>query len=115
MLEAVQELPLNFGFLGKGNDSLEPAMMEQIAAGAWGVKLNEHWGSTTIDAASNLDGKTDTQFAILTDRRYDLGNCSRIISHLSHRTCRRLTRTRYYENCRRKKLSSHPRPFLRGR
>jgi len=38
MLEAVQELPLNFGFLGKGNDSLEPALMEQIAAGSWGAK-----------------------------------------------------------------------------
>jgi urease subunit alpha len=36
VMEAVQELPLNFGFLGKGNDSLEPAMMEQIAAEAWG-------------------------------------------------------------------------------
>jgi len=36
--EAVQELPLNFGFLGKGNDSLEPALMEQIAAGSWGAK-----------------------------------------------------------------------------
>jgi urease subunit alpha len=35
MLEAVQEFPLNFGFLGKGNDSLEPALMEQIAAGSW--------------------------------------------------------------------------------
>jgi len=37
MLEAVQELPLNFGFLGKGNDSLEPALMEQITAGSWGA------------------------------------------------------------------------------
>ena len=41
MMEAVQELPLNFGFLGKGNDSLDPALIEQIAAGAWGLKLNE--------------------------------------------------------------------------
>jgi urease alpha subunit len=35
LLEAVQELPLNFGFIGKGNDPLAPALMEQIAA-AWG-------------------------------------------------------------------------------
>ena len=41
MLEAVQELPLNFGFLGKGNDSLEPALMEQIAAALGGLKLHE--------------------------------------------------------------------------
>ncbi|MGB7954926.1 MAG: hypothetical protein WCF23_13185 [Candidatus Nitrosopolaris sp.] len=38
MLEAAQELSLNFGFLGKGNDSLYPALMEQIAAGSLGAK-----------------------------------------------------------------------------
>ena len=52
-LEAVEELPLNFGFLGKGNDSQETALMEQIQAGALGLKLHEDWGSTpaTIDSA----------------------------------------------------------------
>ena len=57
MIEAVEELPLNFGFLGKGNDSQEPALLEQIEAGALGLKLHEDWGTTpaTIDA---IGGRT---------------------------------------------------------
>ena len=75
MIESVEELPLNFGFLGKGNDSLEPALMEQIAAGACGLKLHEDWGSTpaTIDAALRVADKTDTQVAIHTDTLNECG------------------------------------------
>ena len=75
MLEALDELPLNFGLLGKGNDSLEPALMEQIAAGACGLKLHEDWGSTpaTIDAALRVADKTDTQVAIHTDTLNECG------------------------------------------
>ncbi|MFZ0894822.1 MAG: hypothetical protein WAZ77_09995 [Candidatus Nitrosopolaris sp.] len=49
MLEAVQEL-LNFGFLGKGNDSPWPALMEQIAAGCWGAKTTRRLG---LDSGNN--------------------------------------------------------------
>lgn len=75
MMESVEELPLNFGFLGKGNDSLEPALMEQIAAGACGLKLHEDWGTTpaTIDAALRVADKTDTQIAIHTDTLNECG------------------------------------------
>jgi len=75
MIESVEELPLNFGFLGKGNDSLEPALMEQIAAGACGLKLHEDWGTTpaTIDAALRVADKTDTQVAIHTDTLNECG------------------------------------------
>ncbi|MEX1997040.1 MAG: urease subunit alpha [Nitrosopumilaceae archaeon] len=75
MMESVEELPLNFGFLGKGNDSLEPALMEQIAAGACGLKLHEDWGTTpaTIDAALRVADKTDTQVAIHTDTLNECG------------------------------------------
>jgi len=75
MIESVEELPLNFGFLGKGNDSLEPALMEQIAAGACGLKLHEDWGTTpaTIDAALRVADKTDTQIAIHTDTLNECG------------------------------------------
>lgn len=75
MLEAVEELPMNFGFLGKGNDSLEPALMEQIEAGACGLKLHEDWGSTpaTIDAALRVADKTDTQVAIHSDTLNECG------------------------------------------
>ena len=39
MLEASEALPMNLGYLGKGNASLPDALEEQIAAGAMGLKL----------------------------------------------------------------------------
>ena len=75
MLEALDELPLNFGLLGKGNDALEPGLLEQIAAGACGLKLHEDWGTTpaTIDSALRVADKTDTQVAIHTDTLNECG------------------------------------------
>ena len=46
MYQAVEELPINFGFLGKGNASLPMALEEQVRAGAMGLKLHEDWGTT---------------------------------------------------------------------
>ncbi|MDR2390222.1 MAG: urease subunit alpha, partial [Planctomycetota bacterium] len=43
MLLATGDLPMNFGFLGKGNASLPAALEEQVAAGAIGLKLHEDW------------------------------------------------------------------------
>ena len=37
MYQAVEELPINFGFLGKGNASLPAALEEQLEAGAMGL------------------------------------------------------------------------------
>ncbi len=88
MLEALDELPLNFGLLGKGNDSMEPALMEQIAAGACGLKLHEDWGSTpaTIDAALRVADKTDTQVAIHTDTLNECGFVDDTIEAIGGRT-----------------------------
>ncbi len=88
MMESVEELPLNFGFLGKGNDSLEPALMEQIAAGACGLKLHEDWGTTpaTIDAALRVADKTDTQVAIHTDTLNECGFVDDTIEAIGGRT-----------------------------
>jgi len=88
MLEALDDLPLNFGLLGKGNDSLEPALMEQIAAGACGLKLHEDWGSTpaTIDAALRVADKTDTQVAIHTDTLNECGFVDDTIEAIAGRT-----------------------------
>ncbi|WP_255496444.1 urease subunit alpha, partial [Candidatus Nitrosotalea sp. FS] len=88
MLEALDELPLNFGLLGKGNDSLEPALMEQIAAGACGLKLHEDWGTTpaTIDAALKVADKTDTQVAIHTDTLNECGFVDDTIDAIGGRT-----------------------------
>ena len=88
MIEAVEELPLNFGFLGKGNDSQEPALMEQIEAGACGLKLHEDWGSTpaAIDSALCVAEKTDTQVAIHTDTLNECGFVDDTIEAIAGRT-----------------------------
>ncbi len=88
MLEALDELPLNFGLLGKGNDSRQPALLEQIAAGACGLKLHEDWGTTpaTIDAALRVADKTDTQVAIHTDTLNECGFVDDTIEAIAGRT-----------------------------
>ena len=69
MLKAVEEYPMNIGLLGKGNCSDEKALIEQIKAGAMGLKLHEDWGSTpaAIDHCLNVADAYDVQVAIHTD------------------------------------------------
>jgi len=88
MIESVDELPLNFGFLAKGNDSLETALLEQIEAGACGLKLHEDWGSTpaAIDSALRVADKTDTQVAIHTDTLNECGFVDDTIEAIAGRT-----------------------------
>ena len=75
MIEAAEEFPMNFGFLCKGNDSREESLVEQVRAGACGLKLHEDWGTTpaTINSALNVADKTDTQVAIHTDTLNECG------------------------------------------
>jgi len=69
MLEAAEGYPMNLGFLGKGNSSSLNALIEQIEAGACGLKIHEDWGSTAavIRAALDAADKYDVQVAIHTD------------------------------------------------
>lgn len=69
MLKAAEEFPMNIGFLGKGNASNEEALIEQIEAGAIGLKLHEDWGTTSsnIDKALTVADKYDIQVAIHSD------------------------------------------------
>jgi len=88
MIEAVEEFPLNFGFLAKGNDSQEVALMEQVLEGALGLKLHEDWGTTpaTIDSALKVADKTDTQVAIHTDTLNECGFVDDTIEAIAGRT-----------------------------
>ena len=63
MLQATDSLPLNFGFTGKGNSSSQIGLMEQVKAGAIGLKLHEDWGTTpaTIDSCLQICDKYDVQ------------------------------------------------------
>ena len=88
MLESLEELPLNFGLLGKGNDSLQSSLIEQIEAGVCGLKLHEDWGSTpaTIDATLKVADKSDTQVAIHTDTLNECGYVDDTIEAIAGRT-----------------------------
>jgi urease subunit alpha len=75
MLEAADGLPINLGFLGKGNGSAPGPLREQIEAGAIGLKLHEDWGTTpaAIDCALGVADEMDVQVAIHTDTLNEAG------------------------------------------
>ena len=75
MLQAAEALPMNLGFLGKGNASLPGALAEQVEAGAMGLKLHEDWGTTpaAIDNCLNVAEQYDVQVAIHTDTLNESG------------------------------------------
>jgi urease subunit alpha len=75
MYQALEELPINFGLLGKGNASLPRPLEEQIEAGAIGLKLHEDWGTTpaAIDNCLSVAERYDVQVAIHTDTLNESG------------------------------------------
>jgi urease subunit alpha len=75
MLQAADALPMNLGFLGKGNASRPEALVEQIRAGCMGLKLHEDWGTTpaAIDACLSVADRQDVQVAIHTDTLNESG------------------------------------------
>jgi urease subunit alpha len=75
MLEAAEAYPINLGFLGKGNASQPQPLVEQIAAGAIGLKLHEDWGTTpsAIDTCLGVAERMDVQVAIHTDTLNESG------------------------------------------
>ncbi|MCB8758816.1 urease subunit alpha [Planktothrix agardhii] len=75
MLEAAEAFPMNLGFLGKGNSSQPQGLVEQIMAGAMGLKLHEDWGTTpmAIDTCLKVADEYDVQVAIHTDTLNESG------------------------------------------
>jgi urease subunit alpha len=75
MLQAADALPVNLGFLGKGNASRPEALVEQIRAGCLGLKLHEDWGTTpaAIDCCLTVADAHDVQVAIHTDTLNESG------------------------------------------
>jgi urease subunit alpha len=88
MLQAADAFPMNLGFLGKGNASLPEPLIEQIDAGAIGLKLHEDWGTTpaAIDCALSVADRTDTQVAIHTDTLNESGFVEATIAAFKGRT-----------------------------
>ncbi len=88
MLEAAEAYPMNLGFLGKGNASLPLPLIEQVKAGAIGLKLHEDWGTTpaAIDNCLAVADKMDVQVAIHTDTLNESGFVEASIAAFKGRT-----------------------------
>ncbi|HEV8260662.1 MAG TPA: urease subunit alpha [Burkholderiales bacterium] len=88
MLQAAEAFPMNLGFLGKGNCSLKDPLIEQVAAGAMGLKLHEDWGTTpaAIDNCLAVADDMDVQVAIHTDTLNESGFVDTTIAAFRGRT-----------------------------
>src|SRR6202008_5032726 len=88
MLQALEAFPMNFGLLGKGNTSRPDALVEQIVAGACGLKLHEDWGTTpkAIDNCLAVADVHDVQIAIHTDTLNESGFVEETIAAFKGRT-----------------------------
>jgi len=75
MLQAADGIPMNIGFFGKGNATLPGSLIEQVKAGACGLKLHEDWGTTpaAIDNCLSVADDLDVQVMIHTDTLNESG------------------------------------------
>jgi urease subunit alpha len=88
MLQAADGFPMNFGFFGKGNASSAAGLIEQIEAGACGLKLHEDWGTTpaAIDCCLSVADDMDIQVLIHTDTLNESGFVENTIAAFKGRT-----------------------------
>ena len=88
MLQASDSFPMNIGFTGKGNASLPEPLIEQVKAGAIGLKLHEDWGTTpaSIDNCLSVADQYDVQVAIHSDTLNESGFVETTLAALKGRT-----------------------------
>ncbi len=88
MLQAADAFPMNIGLLGKGNSSQPQGLVEQVEAGAIGLKLHEDWGTTpaAIDTCLSVADEYDVQVAIHTDTLNEAGFVETTIAAFKGRT-----------------------------
>jgi urease subunit alpha len=88
MLQAADAFPMNLGIFGKGNASSAQGLIEQIEAGACGLKLHEDWGTTpgAIDCCLSVADDMDVQVAIHTDTLNESGFVENTIAAFKGRT-----------------------------
>lgn len=87
-LEAWDDLPVNVGIHAKGNGSHPQALIEQIEAGAGGLKVHEDWGSTpaALSNALTVADEYDVQVAVHTDSLNEAGFVEETLSAINGRT-----------------------------
>ncbi|MCP3102080.1 urease subunit alpha [Myxococcus sp. K15C18031901] len=88
MLQATDTIPLNIGLTGKGNTSLPEGLVDQIRAGAIGLKLHEDWGTTpaAIDTCLSVAEGEDVQVTIHTDTLNESGYVADSLAAFKGRT-----------------------------
>lgn len=88
MLQAAEAFPMNIGFTGKGNVSVPEPLIEQVKAGAIGLKLHEDWGTTpaAIDNCLSVADQYDVQVAIHTDTLNESGFVETTLGAFKNRT-----------------------------
>ena len=88
MLQAADSFPMNMGFTGKGNASLPQPLIEQVEAGAIGLKLHEDWGTTpaSIDNCLTVADRYDVQVAIHSDTLNESGFVETTLAAFKGRT-----------------------------
>lgn len=75
MLQAIEDIPMNIGLFGKGSASFPEPLIEQIRAGAVGLKIHEDWGATPSALHQSLlvADEYDIQIALHSDTLNEAG------------------------------------------
>jgi len=75
MLQAMEGFPINVGLLGKGSASDPAPIIEQVRAGAIGLKIHEDWGATpsALDQSLTVADEYDIQVALHSDTLNEAG------------------------------------------
>ena len=88
MIQASEDFPVNFGFLGRGNTSKPKSIYDQIKGGAVGLKIHEDWGSmpAAIDTCLSVADELDFQVQIHTDTLNESGFLESTLEAIANRT-----------------------------
>jgi urease subunit alpha len=88
MLQAAEQWPINFGFLGRGNSSKPRSLLDQLAGGCLGLKIHEDWGATpaVIDCCLAVADELDFQVQLHTDTLNESGFLEDTLAAINGRT-----------------------------
>ena len=88
MLQAAEQWPMNFGFLGRGNSSKPRSLLDQISGGCLGLKIHEDWGAmpAVIDTCLAVADDLDFQVQLHTDTLNESGFLEDTLAAIKGRT-----------------------------
>ena len=88
MLQASEQWPINFGFLGRGNTSRPHSIYDQIEGGCFGLKIHEDWGAmpAVIDTCLEVADELDFQVQLHTDTLNESGFVEDTLAAINGRT-----------------------------